>query len=119
MGSCGLSGHLAAFSVSGSGADMSPSSGQKPALSTLTKKHTESQFLPSVSYCVCLHHSDLTAVRQPKAEPAVLSPGLGVAGEAWRSQAADAMLQEPVLGLGAHAGCCFVTRTAVIGFKTR
>lgn len=65
MGSCGLSGHLAAFSVSGSGADMSPSSGQKPALSTLTKKHTESQFLPSVSYCVCLHHSDLTAVRQP------------------------------------------------------
>ena len=42
MGSCGLSGHLAAFSVSGSGADMSPSSGQKPPLSILTKKHTES-----------------------------------------------------------------------------
>lgn len=40
----------------------------------------------------------------PKADPAMLSPGLGVAGGAWRSQAADAMLQEPVLGLGAHAG---------------
>lgn len=65
MGSCGLTDHFAAFSVSGSGADMSPSSGQRPPLSTLTKKHTESQSLPSVGYCVCLHHSHLTAVRQP------------------------------------------------------
>ena len=42
--------------------------------------------------------------RGPKAEPAMLSLGLGVAGGAWRSRAADTTPQEPVLGLGAHAG---------------
>ena len=57
-GSCGPHGHLVPFSVSGSGADMSPNSGQRSPLSTLTKKHSENQFLPSVSCChVCQCHS--------------------------------------------------------------